>query len=112
MEVASGELSAALAVAPWKDSSVPVLTNLDAQPTFQAFEFAAKLSRQLYSPVRWAEAMRWLLDQGDTTFIEMGTGRVLSGLVKKLDRKASTYTTDDPSALQKALEAMKQGLRG
>lgn len=107
MEVAGADLATALARAPWQDSRVPVLTNVDARPTTEAGEFAAKLSRQLASPVRWSEAMGWALARGDVTFIEMGAGKVLSGLVKKHDRKAPTHTTEDPDALAKTLAALE-----
>jgi [acyl-carrier-protein] S-malonyltransferase len=50
--------------------------------------------------------MRWALSRGEVTFVEMGAGKVLSGLVKKLDRKAPTLATEDPEAMQKALSAL------
>lgn len=111
MEVASADLAEALHAAPWGNAQVPVLTNLDAQPTSDGSSFAAKLSRQLSSPVRWVESMRWILEQGETTFVEMGTGKVLCGLVKKLDRRIPTYATEDPAALQKVQEALSEAIR-
>ena len=106
MTVASAELTAALAAAPWQDANVPVITNVDATATTEASAFADKLSRQLASPVLWSDAMRWALSRGEVTFVEMGAGKVLSGLVKKLDRKAPTLATEDPEAMQKALSAL------
>jgi [acyl-carrier-protein] S-malonyltransferase len=106
MEVASADLTDALNRAPWQQGAVPVLTNVDAQPTRDASEFAAKLSAQLASPVRWTDAMRWALDNGADGFVELGAGRVLSGLVKKLDRKIPTFNVEDPESLRKTLEAL------
>ncbi len=106
MEVASAELTQALKAAPWRDSRVPVIANVDALPTTRAAEFADKLARQLASSVRWTDTMRWMVGQGPATFVEVGSGKVLSGLVKKIDRKLPTAATEDPEALRKALETL------
>lgn len=106
MEVASAELTAALNQAPWQRAQVPVITNVDAASTQEAEAFAAKLSAQLASPVRWTEAMRGALSQGAEGFVEFGAGRVLSGLVKKLDRKIPTFNVEDPESLDKTLAAL------
>lgn len=106
MEVASQELTAALASAPWRDSRVPVVANVDAQPTTSAGAFADKLARQLASSVRWTDTLGWMIAQGPATFVEVGSGKVLSGLVKKLDRKLPTASTEDPEQLRKALQAL------
>ncbi len=106
MEVASVDLNSALDRADWNRAAEPVITNVDATPTQEAHEFAAKLSAQLASPVRWSDAMRWALDHGAEGFVELGAGRVLSGLVKKLDRKIPTFNVEDPESLRKTLEAL------
>lgn len=106
MEVASADLTKALNEAPWQRADVPVLTNVDAQATQEADAFAAKLSAQLASPVRWTDAMRQALDNGAEGFVELGAGRVLSGLVKKLDRKIPTFNVEDPDSLSKTLDAL------
>lgn len=109
MEVASADLTAALNAAPWQRSQVPVITNVDAKPTQDPEAFAAKLSAQLASPVRWTEAMRFALAEGGEGFVELGAGRVLSGLVKKLDRKVPTFNVEDAEGLQKTLSALAAG---
>ncbi|MNR84117.1 Malonyl CoA-acyl carrier protein transacylase [compost metagenome] len=106
MEVASADLTNALNQAPWQQADVAVLTNVDAQPTQDATAFAAKLSAQLASPVRWTDAMRWALDHGAEGFVELGAGRVLSGLVKKLNRKIPTFNVEDPETLDKTLSSL------
>lgn len=106
MEVASADLTAALNAAPWQRSQVPVITNVDATPTQDPEAFAAKLSAQLASPVRWTDAMRHALAAGAEGFVELGAGRVLSGLVKKLDRKVPTFNVEDAEGLAKTLEAL------
>lgn len=105
MEVASEALTAALEKAPWQDTAIPVVTNVDAVPTTKAGDFSAKLAKQLASSVRWTDTLRWMMSQGETTFVELGAGKVLSGLVKKLDRKAPTLVTEDPEALRKAIDS-------
>lgn len=106
MEVASSDLRRALYQAPWRDARVSVISNVDAAPTTSAADLPEKLARQLASSVRWTDSMRTLLAQGNVTFVEVGSGKVLSGLVKKLDRKAPTASCEDPAALEKALEAL------
>jgi len=112
MEVASADLTQALNEAPWQRADVPVLTNVDAQATQEAVAFAAKLSAQLASPVRWTDAMRQALDNGAEGFVELGAGRVLSGLVKKLDRKIPTFNVEDPESLSKTLDALAAPVGG
>ncbi|MCA9724186.1 MAG: ACP S-malonyltransferase, partial [Kurthia sp.] len=63
---------------------------------------------QLYSPVRWEETVRQLVAEGVDTFIECGPGKVLSGLVKKVDRKLTTYCVFDEASLQQVVEAAKE----
>jgi [acyl-carrier-protein] S-malonyltransferase len=106
MEVAAADLTAALNQATWMRSAVPVLTNVDAAPTQEASEFAAKLAAQLASPVRWTDAMRHALDHGAEGFVELGAGRVLTGLAKKLDRKVPTFNVEDAEGLRKTLAAL------
>ncbi|MBV9080083.1 MAG: ACP S-malonyltransferase, partial [Elusimicrobia bacterium] len=84
------------------DATVPVITNVDAVPTTAAGEFKKKLFQQIDHPVRWHESMKKLIELGAETFIEVGTGRVLSTMAKKLDRKKASLATDDMESIEKA----------
>lgn len=86
MEPAAARLRAALAAAPFRDARLPVVSNVDAQPHLAAAEFPDLLTRQLTCPVLWEGCVRWLLAQGCQQFFEVGPGRVLRGLMRRIDR--------------------------
>jgi [acyl-carrier-protein] S-malonyltransferase len=67
---------------------VPVWSNVDAKPHTDAAEIRSLLVRQVVSPVRWEETMRGMLAAGVDRFYEIGPGRVLAGLLKRVNRKA------------------------
>jgi [acyl-carrier-protein] S-malonyltransferase len=86
MRPAVERLATALARAPLAAPKVPVIFNVDAKPHDDPAEIRALLSQQLVYPVRWEESVRYLLAQGCDTFYEVGPGRVLQGLIKRIDR--------------------------
>ncbi|WLD95119.1 ACP S-malonyltransferase [Alkalihalobacillus sp. AL-G] len=90
------------------DAKVPVIANVTAKPIEKTGEIRAKLIEQIYSPVRWEETIRYLLDQDVDTFIEIGPGKVLSGLVKKIHRRAKTLAISNPDSLKEAVQKLKE----
>lgn len=88
MKPADEKLAAALSGVELKPARVPVWSNVDAQPHTDPAEFRPLLVRQVLSPVRWEETMRGLLASGVEKFYEIGPGRVLAGLMKRVLRKA------------------------
>lgn len=88
MRPAVEELQKALEHAQLGDARVPLMSNVDAQLHDRASEFAGLLPRQIVSPVLWEASLRKLLDMGVEQFYEIGTGRVLTGTLKRTDRKA------------------------
>jgi [acyl-carrier-protein] S-malonyltransferase len=89
MESAVPRLEQALRAVPVHAPRIPVLSNVDAQAHGDPDEIRQLLVRQVLSPVRWQESMRRLLDEGFERFYEVGPGKVLRGLLKRIDRKAS-----------------------
>lgn len=87
MAPAADRLREALAEARFTRPSITIVSNVDAQPHDNPEEIRELLLRQLVSPVRWEESMRYLLGQGYDQFYEVGPGRVLRGLLKRIDRK-------------------------
>ncbi|MGH9507772.1 MAG: ACP S-malonyltransferase [Terriglobales bacterium] len=87
---------------------IPLVTNVDAEPIEGAEEARDALIRQVASPVQWEKAMRWLLARGVDTFIEAGPGRVLSGLLKRLDRGKTVFSAESPESIQAVLAARAQ----
>lgn len=89
------------------DAKTPVIANVTAKPVTSKEEIKSKLIEQLYSPVRWEETIRELMDLGVDTFIEIGPGKVLSGLVKKVNRRANVFAVGDMDSMRQALEKLK-----
>jgi [acyl-carrier-protein] S-malonyltransferase len=88
MKPADDTLAAALAGVEIKSPTVPVWSNVDAKPHIDPAEIKALLVKQVLSPVRWEETMRGLVAAGVERFYEIGPGRVLAGLLKRVNRKA------------------------
>ncbi len=88
MKPADDTLATALAAVPIQAPGVPVWSNVDAKPHTEPAEIRALLVRQVVSPVRWEDTIRGLLAEGVDRFYEIGPGRVLAGLLKRVNRKS------------------------
>ena len=88
MEPADQKLAEALASVTIHKPRIPVVSNVDASVHWVPDEIRQLLVRQVVNPVRWEDSIRWLLANGVTEFTEVGPGRVLAGLLKRIDRKA------------------------
>lgn len=89
MRPADERLAAALADAALRQPTIPIISNVDAAPHDDPREIRELLIRQVLQPVRWEDSMRHLISQGFSQFYEVGPGRVLRGLLKRIDRKSS-----------------------
>ena len=89
MRPADQRLAEALAGVVLQKPRMPVVSNVDARPHDDPEEIRQLLVQQILQPVRWEESMRYLLDQGFDQFYEVGPGRVLRGLLRRVDRKVS-----------------------
>ncbi|WP_147532063.1 ACP S-malonyltransferase [Bacillus marasmi] len=108
MKPAAEKLSDVLNGITIKNVTIPVIANVTAAPMTEAEDIKQKLIQQLYSPVLWEDSVKQMLELGVDTFIEIGSGKVLSGLVKKVDRKARTYSVSDVESLKATIEALKE----
>ncbi|MFD1705848.1 ACP S-malonyltransferase [Siminovitchia sediminis] len=90
-----------------KDADVPVIVNVSAEPETKKEAFQEKLIEQLYSPVLWEDSVQKLISLGVDTFVEIGPGKVLSGLVRKVDRKVTAISVQDPESCQKAIGMLR-----
>jgi len=88
MQSAVQELTVALADVPMKSPRIPVISNVDSTAHSDPEEIRSLLVRQVVEPVLWEASMRKMLADGIDQFYEVGTGRVLRGLMKRIDRKA------------------------
>lgn len=85
--------------------AVPVVSTVDAEPKLSGAEAVEALIRQVSAPVRWEAVVRRLAREGATTFVEVGPGRVLGGLIRKTDRSLRVANVEDPDSLA-STEAM------
>ena len=90
MEPARAELAEAIAKTEIKEPICPVYQNVDALPHTDPAEIKANLIAQLTAPVRWTQSVRNMVKDGATEFVELGPGKVLQGLVKKIEASATT----------------------
>lgn len=107
MKPAADRLKSALDEVEMKDASIPVVANVNAETVSKSEEIKQLLVEQLYSPVRWEDSVRKLINLGVTHFIECGPGKVLSGLVKKIDRSVTVLPVYDGETLQTVIDAAK-----
>jgi [acyl-carrier-protein] S-malonyltransferase len=94
MRPADERCAEALADVPMQKPRIPVISNVDAVPHDNPEEIRQILIRQILQPVRWEDSMRYLLQQGFDQFYEVGPGRVLRGLLRRIDRGASCQCVD------------------
>lgn len=104
MMPAQEKLEKDLQTTAFGELQVPLVTNVDADTTRSADEARGALVRQVSMPVRWEESMRLLLDEGVNTFVEVGPGRVLTGLMRQIERSVATLNVEDEKSLQVTLE--------
>lgn len=108
MKTAAEEFTAELSKWNLSDAVFPVVQNFDAQASRVGKELQAKLSQQMPSAVRWCSSIEYMLSQGVNTFIEIGPGKALAGMVKKIDRSAASFNIFDSESLEKTLSELKQ----
>jgi [acyl-carrier-protein] S-malonyltransferase len=105
MAPAARELEAVLREAPLRDAACPIVANVSAAPVQRAEEIRDALARQLLGAVRWEATLRRLIEEG-ATFIELGTGAVLRGLLRSTDKRARAFNVEDPESLQSTLAGL------
>ncbi|MBV6712881.1 ACP S-malonyltransferase [Paenibacillus chitinolyticus] len=102
MKPASEKLADVLAGLSLQEAAVPVVANVTARPVTSPDEIRDLLVRQVYSPVLWEDTVAWLIEQGVDTFVEIGSGTVLAGLIKKVSRSVKVVSVNN---LEAALQA-------
>ena len=95
MQAAKEQLAQAVENAAIQDARIPVVTNVTALPETSAEEIKNNLIKQVVSPVQWTNSVEWLVEAGVDTFIEVGPGKVLSGLVKKIAKEVQVFAIED-----------------
>jgi [acyl-carrier-protein] S-malonyltransferase len=95
MQPAADRLAEKLAEINFADASVPVIANVNAQPAMSGAELRDLLVRQVVSPVLWEDTIMFLISQGVDTFVEIGSGNVLAGLIKKIDKSVQVISVNN-----------------
>jgi len=96
-------LAESLHAAAFQSPSIPVINAVDAMPYTDADDIRARLTRQVSSPVHWVDTVQRLIADGATSIIECGPGKVLTGLMKRIDRSVQSRCIDSPDALDSEL---------
>jgi [acyl-carrier-protein] S-malonyltransferase len=109
MKPAQERLRPELAALSFRDPAVPLVTNVDARPARDASSCRDGLVRQVSGAVRWQESVELLAREGVTTFVEVGPGTVLSGLVRKIAKGAQVLNVDSPASLEATVAALGGG---
>jgi [acyl-carrier-protein] S-malonyltransferase len=107
MEPVRARLEPVLRGISWQAPRVPVVTNVEAAPNADAARIVPLLVEQVTASVRWIECVQALAAQGVTRMVEVGPGKALSGMVKRIDRSIEVWNVEDPASLEKTLAALK-----
>ena len=87
----------------FKDAHFPIVANVTADVTKSGGRERDQLIAQVTAPVRWVECVRRMIDEGASTFVEVGPGKVLTGLLRQIDREKKCVNVEDAASLAKAL---------
>ena len=107
MQPAEERFAPHLQRAAFRDPQVPVYVNVDAAPVTSGGAARDALVRQISRPVRWEPSIRRMLEDGMTLFVEIGPGKVLSGMIKRIDKSIATVNVEGPGDLQAARDAIR-----
>lgn len=106
MKSAAERLAEKLESVTIKDSVLPVVANVTARPVHSGADISRLLVEQVYSPVLWHDSVSWLIEQGVDTFVEIGPGSVLTGLIKKIDKSVRIFNVNGLESLEATVAAL------
>lgn len=112
MENAGKEFAEFVSNLDLNNASIPVITNVDAEITTNSEDFRVKMPKQIYSSVHWTQTIEKMIAEGVDTFIEIGPGKVLAGLNRKISSDITTYNIFDKASLDATVNALKEELAG
>jgi len=107
MRSAQEQLAPVLAAAELNEPSIPVICNYAARAVEGGDDIKSMLEQQVTGSVRWTASMQQLIADGHTTFIELGPGKVLAGLMGRIDKSVKVVSIEDVTSLDAAVEALK-----
>jgi [acyl-carrier-protein] S-malonyltransferase len=107
LQPAAERLAGVLQGIRFRDLAVPLVTNVDAEPLTEGARVVDTLVRQVTSPVRWEDVVLRLAKEGVTLCVEVGPGKVLSGLIRRIAPEVQVLNVEDRASLQATLEALR-----
>ena len=107
MSSAQDKLATVLADTELNEPTIPVVCNYAARAVEGVSDIKSMLEQQVTGSVRWTASMQQLIADGHTTFVELGPGKVLAGLMGRIDKTVKVISVDDVASLQAAVEALK-----
>jgi [acyl-carrier-protein] S-malonyltransferase len=106
MQSAQDKLAGVLADAELSEPAIPVICNFAARAVEGPDDIKSMLEQQVTGSVRWTASMQKLIAEGNTTFLELGPGKVLAGLMGRIDKSVTVISVDDLASLEAAVEAL------
>lgn len=110
MENAGKEFKSFVSDLELNNASIPVITNVDALETVESSDFRVKMPKQIYSSVHWTQTIEKMVENGVEIFIEIGPGKVLAGLNKKIAPEAKVFNVYDKASLDATVSSLKEEL--
>lgn len=110
MEPAGKEFETFVSGLELNNAAIPVITNVDAQQATASADFREKMPKQIYSSVHWTQTIQKMVSDGVEIFVEIGPGKVLAGLNKKIAPEAKVFNIYDKASLEATVEALKSEL--
>ncbi|MEK7773912.1 MAG: ACP S-malonyltransferase [Deltaproteobacteria bacterium] len=108
MERAAQRLDEELQKIKFNDMEAPVISNVEAEPVTDPSRIRELLTRQMTSPVRWVDIIRRMKAEGVARVVEIGPNRVLTGLIKRIDKEISSFNLNEASDIDRVVEAVKR----
>lgn len=106
MQTAKDQLATQLAATPVQSPTLPVVCNFSASVVAEAAEIRSTLESQVTGTVRWAESIQALIAMGHRNFLELGPGKIIAGLLGKIDKDVTVHSIEDLPSLEAAVEAL------
>ncbi len=110
MENAGHEFESFVSSIELNNASIPVVTNVDASETTESSDFRVKMPKQIYSSVHWTQTIQKMASEGVEIFVEIGPGKVLAGLNKKIAPEAKVFNIYDKASLDATVASLKEEL--
>jgi [acyl-carrier-protein] S-malonyltransferase len=107
MQPAAINLARSIETADIRDASIPIIANITAQPLTQAQELRVELAQQVATSVQWTRTIEYLTSVGITTFIEIGPGQALTGMIKRIAKGSTTINVGNVAEVEKAAASIR-----